>query len=235
MHRDRAGQILVSPDLKRLADLRWAGSFVELEAEPNAPKGRLAFRSHKNRPLYSSDATVIAIVRALSAAWPACQSFNELLAQVQPGLAVAQDNTASRKAVLDALQTLFRLNSLRYTLEPSPYNAEATAGSRLPRVIPGAAYLFERRQDPAFGVGMFNLWHDTINLQLQEAEAFVLRQIDGKNSRKQLATLLRDALNRGTVPGTDGKWLKGQRNLDGVADNMVGKLLELLKRQGLAI
>ena len=31
---------------------------------------------------------------------------------------------------------------------------------------------------------------------------------------KQLATLLRDALTAGKVPATDGKSLKGQRNLD---------------------
>ncbi|MGE4336238.1 MAG: methyltransferase regulatory domain-containing protein [Pigmentiphaga sp.] len=234
VHKDRADQILVSPDLERLADLRWAGSFIEVD-EPNAPQGRLAFRNHKNRPLYSSDATVIAMVRTLSDAWPASLPFDDLLARVQPGLAVAHDDAASRKAVLDALQTLFRLNSLRYTLEPSPYDAQAVTEPGAPAVIPGTAYLFERRQDPAFGVGMFNLWHDTVGIQLKDAEAFVLRHIDGTNSRKQLATLLRDALNRGTVPGTDGKMLKGQRNLDAVADRIVGKLLELLERQGLGV
>lgn len=72
----------------------------------------------------------------------------------------------------------------------------------------------------------------TINLLLKKAEAFLLPHINGSNSRKQLATLLRDALSAGKVPNTDGKSLKGQRNLDALADKVVGKLLDLLKRQG---
>lgn len=50
-------------------------------------------------------------------------------------------------------------------------------------------------------------------------------------SRKQLAIALRDTLSRGDVLSTDGKSLKGQRNLDPTADKIVGKLLDLLKRQ----
>lgn len=113
-------------------------------------------------------------------------------------------------------------------------SADAAAATRdMPRLIPGVAHIHRQRRDPAFGVGLYNLWHDTLNLQLKEAEAFVLPYMDGQHSRKQLATMLRDALSRGAVPGTDGKSMKGQRNLDAHADKILGKLLELLMRQGL--
>lgn len=234
VHKDRADQIIGGePTLEHLADLRWAGFFTEVDAEPNAPKGRLSFRNHKNRPLHSSDPVVLAIVKALTQAWPASLSFDALLHQVTPNLPQANDPAEARAAVLKALQTLFRLNSLRYTFEPSPYESSDASTPANPSLIPGAAHLFEQKQNPDFGIGMYNLWHDSANLQLKEAEAFVLSHINGTNSRKQLATLLRDALNRGTVAATDGKSLKGQRNLDAAADKIIGKLLDLLQRQGL--
>lgn len=233
VHKNRADQVLIGPNMERLADLRWAGHFTETAQEENAPKNRRAFRGYKNQPLYSSDETVIAVIQTLSEAWPTSLDFDTLLAGVQSRLAPMDGDTA-RKKTLEALQTLFRLNSLRYAFEPTPYEAaDGDQKDANPALIPGVAYLFQQKKDPAFGVGMFNLWHDSINIQLKEAEAFILPQIDGRNSRKQLATLLRDALNRGTVSGTDGKSLKGQRNLDAVADKIVGKLLELLKRQAL--
>ncbi|MBV6273222.1 class I SAM-dependent methyltransferase [Alcaligenaceae bacterium CGII-47] len=235
VHQSRADDVLVVPDMERLADLRWAGQFTEVEPEANAPKGRISFRSYKNRPLHTSDAAVLAVVRALTAVWPASLSFDTLLERVRPELPGAEDDAAARKKLLDTLQTLFRLNSLRYTLEPAPYDAADTVVNDAPALIPGFAYIRERRADLEFGVGTFNLWHDSINIRLHEAEALVLKNIDGQRSRKQLATMLRDALSRGDVVSTDGKSLKGQRNLDATADKIVGKLLDLLKRQGLLV
>ncbi|WJJ93298.1 class I SAM-dependent methyltransferase [Neopusillimonas aromaticivorans] len=197
VHQTRADQVLVVPDMERLADLRWAGQFTEVEPDANAPKGRVSFRSYKNRPLHTNDAAVLAVVRSLSAAWPASLSFDSLLERVRPELTGVQDDAAARKKVLDAVQTLFRLNSLRYTLEASPYDAADATGQDTPVLIPGFAHVHQRRVDPEFGVGTFNLWHDTINIRFQDAEALVLKHIDGQRSRKQLATVLRDALNRG--------------------------------------
>ncbi|WP_417276719.1 hypothetical protein [Castellaniella sp.] len=77
------------------------------------------------------------------------------------------------------------------------------------------------------------MWHETINLQLKDAEAFILSYIDGQHSRKQLATQLRDALHEGVVPDADGKSLKGQRNLGARADLILGRLLALLKSKAL--
>lgn len=245
VHKERADQVLTSPDLERFPDLRWAGHFTKVEPAQNAPDGIVSFRNQKNQPLNTREAVVIALLETLTQAWPASLDFSTLLARVRPSLPQADDDATVRKTVLQALQTLFRLNSLRYTLETSPYDgadAETAASPsgttglakhEAPALIPGAADIFRERQDPLFGISMYNLWHDSTNLQLKEAEAFLLPYIDGTHSRRQLATLLRDALSRGTVPATDGKFLKGQRNLDAVADKVVGKLLDLFKRQAL--
>lgn len=233
VHNERGNQIMGSPDMGRLSDLRWASYFTPFEPDTKLPKGQKAFRNHRNNPLYSNDAVVLATINALTDAWPRSLSFDELHNAISTSLPSAQDDTARRTALQNALQTLFRLNTLRYTLEASPYDQDTDTPSHNPALLGTAHLLYERRKDPSFGVGLHNLWHETINIQLKDAEAFLMPYINGEHTRKQLATLLRDALTQGTVPATDGKSLKGQRNLDATADKMVGKLLDLLKRNGL--
>lgn len=236
VHKERADQIHTSPYLEALADLRWAGHFTESDSPTKDPKNRRFFRSYKNQPLYTIEAPVLAVIQALTRVWPASMDFESLVKHARASLAPeqAQDDAAARMAIIGALQTLFRLNSLRFTFEPTPHDLKETAdGSDAPALIPGFAHILEQRKDPAFGVGTYNLWHDTVNLRLREAEAYVLAHINGNNTRKQLATALRNALTEGKVPNTDGKSMKGQRNLDAVADKIVGGLLDLLKRQGL--
>lgn len=235
VHQSRAGQVLVGPDMERLADLRWAGWFTEVEPGANAPKELVSFRNHKHRSIVSGDPTILAVVRRLSEVWPASLDFNTLLERVRPDLPGGEDDLVARDKLLEALQTLFRLNSLRYTLEATPYDVVDTTDRNAPALIPGFMFIQERRADPEFGIGTFNLWHDLINIGLHEAEALTLKHINGQRSRKQLTTMLRDALNRGDVVSTDGKSLKGQRNLDALADKIVGKLLDLLKRQGVLV
>ncbi|WJJ93305.1 methyltransferase regulatory domain-containing protein [Neopusillimonas aromaticivorans] len=232
VHQARAGEVTVSPDMERLADLRWAGHFTEVESPAEAPKDSVALRNHKNRLVQTSDTAVLAVMRTLTAVWPASMDFQTLLVQTRPELEDAEDDEAARKKLLEALQTLFRLNFLRFTLDLSAYETQEAIEQDAPALIPGFSHIYQQRKNPEFGVGTFNLWHEAVNLQLKEAEAFVLHSIDGNRNRKQLATLLRDALHRGDVPYVDGKFLKGQRNLDSLADKVVGKLLGLLKQQG---
>lgn len=235
VHQSRADQVFISPDMERLADLRWAGQFTEVEPDANAPKGSTSFRNYKNRLLHTNDVAVMAVVRSLSQVWPASLDFDSLLERVRPELAGVEDDSAARKKLLNTLKTLFRLNNLRYTLEPAPYDTPDAGVNGVPALISGFTLIQERRADLEFGIGTFNLWHDSINIRLHEADALVLKHINGQRSRKQLATMLRDALSRGDVVSTDGKSLKGQRNLDATADKIVGKLLDLLKRQGVLV
>lgn len=237
VHKSRAHLIPMSPDLDKLADLRWAGYFTEEQNDEKTQPGRRTFKNHKNQPIYTNDKTVIGIFHALTRAWPATLSVQELVEHTQAALDNPADHDTATKNVVESLKILFRLNCLRFALEQSPYDASGTdntpSNSKQPELIPGLAHLVQQRRNTAFGIGLFNLWHESVNIQLKEAESFLLPNMNGSLTRKQLATLLRDALHRGDVVATDGKSLKGQRNLDAIAEKMVNRLLELLKRLAL--
>ncbi|HEY9280508.1 MAG TPA: class I SAM-dependent methyltransferase [Eoetvoesiella sp.] len=229
VQQEREAEIAISPDLGRLRDLRWAGFFTRGESPQGAPVGHHTYTNHKGGPLNTTEVRVIAVANALSQAWPVAVSFNDLVSHVQAQGVLAGDSSDVEKAVQEALDTLFKLNQLRFSLDAGPYaNSQSTA----PQLIPGLAYLIQQNKDSASGVGRFSLWHDGINIQLKEAESFLLPHINGKNTENQLRALLRDVLHDGKVPATDGKMLTGQRNLDAKALLMVSKLLDFLNRQG---
>ncbi|MER1968563.1 class I SAM-dependent methyltransferase [Castellaniella sp. GW247-6E4] len=232
VHQARAGDLSAAPLMERLGDLRWAGSFIETEPPAQAPAGVRFFRNHRQHPLHSNDATILSVIQTLSRHWPSSLTTDELLDNMRADLPESPE--AAREALQTALRTLFRLNMLCYLLTPSPYDATKAADeAEPPRLIPGFQVIFEAQRDPAFGVGIFTLWHETVNLQLKDAEAWLLPHIDGRHSRKQLATILRDALSQGIVPDNDGRSLKGQRNLDQKAGTLVKNLLDLLQRLAL--
>lgn len=65
-----------------------------------------------------------------------------------------------------------------------------------------------------------------LSLNLKEAESYILRyMVGGRETIAQLKTRLRDALPQGKVPGLDGNMLKGQRNLDAKAQDVLNKPL----------
>lgn len=247
VHAARAGHIPMSPDTDKLSDLRWAGHFTEetTEATKQANGKTLAhrtFRNHRGAPVHSNDPTVIRIFNLLSKAWPCSVSFKELTAHItktQPSLTTEE---LANKATLDALKTLFRLNSLRYTLVPCPYDntteipdnpEKMSFKTNHPALIAGMIHILPQRANTELGIGGYNLWHETVKLKLHDAEAYLIPHINGQHSRKQLGTLLRNALHQGNVCNTNGQSLKGQRNLDTTAEKIVSKLLDLLKRQAL--
>lgn len=235
VHSERVDQLAVAPDLSRLEEVRWAGHFIEADVPEGSPKNVRSYLNHRNRRINTSEPAVVAVIQTVTRAWPGSVTYEELQRGAREHLPpeIAADEHVVHKTVRDAVETLFRLNSLRYTLDPSPYDTRASGERNGPELVPGFQYLYERRKDKSFGVGTFNLWHETVNAQFKEAEEFLLPYIDGKHSRKQLAVILRDALQAGKVSATDGKSLKGQRNLDALADRMVGKLLDFLRRHAL--
>ncbi len=229
IHQERESEIAIGPELDRFRDLRWGGFFKPDAAPKDAPAGHHTYANYRGAPLNTSEARVIAIVDALSKAWPATLSFDELVLDVQDQGVLKGDADAIEVAVQEALATLFKLNQLRFTLGVGPYDNKR---AELPSLIPALAYLLKRGKDPEFGVGQFSLWHDVVRLRLKDAEFFLLQHIDGSNTVPQLRTHLRDALQQGKVAATDGKMLTGQRNLDAKAQEMVGKLLDVLKQLG---
>lgn len=235
VHADRGAAIFASPAMERLANFRWAGYFKEVAAEENTAAGVSCFRNHKNRLLQTRDPVVLAVVTALSAAWPASVDFSSLVEAVGLQLGHEDDGRSMRASTLEAVQTLFRFNLLRFTRDLGPYDVTSGSRQETVAVIPGFAHLYHQCKNPQYGIGMFNLWHDVVNIQLNEAEECVLDNINGKRTPKQLATMLRDAFSSGEVPSPDGRSLKGQRNLDGVAKQIVDKSLSFFRQHGLLL
>lgn len=239
VHRSRAHLIPMSPDLDKLADLLWAEHFTEEKPEATTRDASRIFRNHRGHAVYSSDPTVIEIFKTLTNAWPKALNFSALVKQIQKNLPALSEPEAAAKATLEALKTLFRLNCLRYGLENvAPSNKtekEKIDSNNKPLLIKGFAYLQQQKQNPGFGIGTYNLWHESINLSLNDVEAHLIQHIDGKHTRKQLSTRLRDALHRGDVCDSNGISLKGQRNLDATTEKIVSKLLTFLSRQGVLV
>lgn len=234
VHQEREAEIATSPDLTLLQNLRWAGHFTKTDAPEGTPATMQTFTNHRGGPLNTTEAGVLAVISVVSDVWPDSLTFNELVAKVDAAGTVPGDDEDVQKAVVNALETLFRLHQLRYSLEASPYVGKLADASK-PALIPGLAHLQTASQQEGFGIGRFNLWHEVVNLQLKDAEAFILPYIDGTHTLLELRTRLRDALQQGKVASTDGKMLTGQRNQDAKAQEILGKLMDLLKRRGMLL
>lgn len=232
VHREREAEIGISPDLARLRDLRWAGFFIQQDAPSDAPVGHCFYTNHKGRSLHTADTQIMAVARALSEAWPAAVTFDSLVAYVQTKGVLENGVNVAEQAVQNTLETLLKLNQVRYSLETDVCN-NGRAGTVA--LTPGFVYLQGRSNHPEFGVGCFNLWHDVVHPHFTEADTFLLPFIDGSNTVAQLKIRLRNALQQSKVPGADGKMLTGQRNLDAKAQNMLDRLLGLLRRAGLLL
>ncbi|MCH5052355.1 methyltransferase regulatory domain-containing protein [Pectobacterium aquaticum] len=232
VHQARAEQVKISPDLEYLMTFHWAGYFEETPYEAGSGRGTRRFVNHSNVDVLTSNATVLTIIQSLTDVWPATLDTNALVIRVKTNSGC--DEADARKQVQAALLVLFNLNRLRYSLEPGPYtDYNKTAALAQPNLVPSLAALVAKRQTASFGVLPYNLWHETINLKLNETEKYILPYLDGSRTVTELRALLRDALHHGWTPNTDGVSLKGQRNLDTVAGKILTNLLNLLHKTAL--
>ncbi|AFI89899.1 methyltransferase domain-containing protein [Pectobacterium parmentieri] len=235
VHQERAKQVRISPDLELLGNFRWAGYFEEVPLMENTPEGMRRLVSHNNSEFFTGDKTILAVIQSLTEVWPATLDIDILATKVKEILH-SGDDIDMRKAVLTSLQLLFRLNQLRYTLDTGPYDHyDKTAAMAKPKLVASLAYLVAKRHEQGLGIKIHNLWHETVNLALNDAERFLLPNLDGSRSTMELRTLLRDALYQGWVPSTDGVYLKGQRNLDAIAGEILNKLLKVLHKTALLL
>ncbi|NYT66498.1 methyltransferase regulatory domain-containing protein [Alcaligenaceae bacterium] len=232
VHQEREANILISPDVDQLQGLYWAGHFTKVDPPKEAPANVQAFTNQRGGPLNTSEANVLAVLKVVTATWPKAVSFEYLLSEVQADGTLTGDVVSIQKQLVNALNTLFRLNQLRYSLDAGPYADKQTDVSK-PAIIPGLAYLQEASKDAGFGVGRFNLWHDVTNLALKDPEAFILPYINGSNTVAELRTRLRDALQQGKVASNNGEMLTGQRNLDATAQKILDGVISLLKSRGM--
>lgn len=234
IHEKRSESVLDSPEQSNVVDMRWAAYYLPVESSEDIPAGYVRFENVGDRYITTKNKATIGLINAVTEAWPASLDIFQILGKVRPALPEQTEDEAF-KAILAALQELFRSGHFHYTLEAGPYDGYEYKQAQLkPKLIPGAAQILKaRKENKQFGIGLFNLWHAAVSIHLQDAEYHLIPYMNGERTRTELRGILRDALHKGNVPDTNGQWLKGQRNLDSRADVILQGLLDLLHRNGL--
>lgn len=225
-HQERADGVLPQPDMARLQDLRFAGSYALL---PRDEQPGRAYRNNSGRVVRSTIEAMHAVMETLIQAWPRSVTFEQLRAAVAQRAPQLDDPT---QATQEQLLFLFQRSLLRYGLEPARYDLPADAATRL---LGAFQYLHNQGQDAAFSTGCFNFWHETVGLQLEPAQRWLLPHLAEGADSAQATRLLARALQRGTVPGSDNADLSGQRNLEPIAQRLVQQTLTQLRRCGLSM
>ncbi|WYX63605.1 hypothetical protein WJ967_22915 [Achromobacter xylosoxidans] len=158
--------------------------------------------------------------------WPAPIAFE----QAQRVVASHSPHTgdALEHATLLHLITLFNCGGLRYRCEPIGYGNDST---KL-RLIPGARELITASSEKALQVGLYNLWHQHVNLSIDPATRYVATLLDGSRTQAEMRTQLRDALTAGHIPHPDGRALKGVRNADPIAQELLVRILAAFRSSG---
>lgn len=225
---DNAATITKDPELDRLPDLHWAGFFQSTNNDQTS-EGVRTYVNQAGSNLATKDNMVATVIKTLSKAWPRSMAFNDLC--LTDAIRTAASNNTCENSLTTALQTLFELGMLRYSLTPGPYNQHRTSFNT--KLVPGFTQLTQRlQQDTQFPLGRYNLWHSTINPKLNLAELFAITQMQKGGTENQWAAALRDAMTAGKVPDVNGEYLSGQRNLDAKALLIVSHLKDLLRRNG---
>ncbi len=224
VHADREGEILSSPDLSRLSDLRFAGYFESAKKNDDAPEHVRAYKNTRGELLHIDGAGLQAALDILHQAWPQAVSGQDLARRL---MQVAEVQTAEKAQA--AMEALFNFG--RYTMELDDETSQPWMQQGL---LAGFAPLLEWRRQVHEGIGQYNRWHGGANIKLTEAEYFVLQHMaKGLASDAEIRRNLCDAWTAGRIPGNDGASLKGQRNLDPKAAKVMADLKQLLVRQGL--
>ncbi|CAB3946655.1 hypothetical protein LMG6001_01256 [Achromobacter insolitus] len=230
VHAESASSILDLPDPSRLAQLRFAGMYVQVNNSEASAAGQTVLRNQAANELTTNDPMVLATTEALSAAWPGSLPFADIVAMVKSCAPEPISDEAAIVSAQEAVSSLYRIGMVHLAREPLPNESGRAEG--LPNIDPAFLKVLRMRERGKTMTGGFNLWHENVNLTLREAEGFVLQFLNGQHSVRQLRALLCDAWTQGKVSAIDGKSLRGKRNLDGAAQNALRALLELLRYRG---
>ncbi|MFY3136173.1 methyltransferase regulatory domain-containing protein [Achromobacter xylosoxidans] len=229
VHAERADQILERPEASHLTSM-----LVSAELRPDAERDRARpshrhFRTPANSGLATQDASLLALIDVLQEQWPSPVPFDQVQAVVGSKSALTGD--ALEHATIMHLVTLINCGALRYRRESLGYGNN----SAKPKLIPGAGALILAASEKTLQVGYYNLWHQWVNLSANPAIRYVATLLDGTRSQAEIRTQLRDALTSGHVPHPDGLALKGARNVDPVAQELLVRILTTLRSSGLLL
>ena len=190
VHQERATGILNTPDLDRLADLHWAaclkqGAFSSAAGQP------ARFFNPSGHTFEITDEIEIHICHALANVWPASLSHENLVASAQDIETWLKPEQAQHAAegIQRALENLFKLGALHYSLNEGPYNH---AKNHALQPFIDIKSLAQANNDESISINGFNLWHAPLQLRLTPPQVKLLEKIDGSLSTKKLLNLTID-------------------------------------------
>ncbi|MNX73129.1 bifunctional 3-demethylubiquinone-9 3-methyltransferase/ 2-octaprenyl-6-hydroxy phenol methylase [compost metagenome] len=228
IHEERAQAILETPEVNVFEKMHFGARLAQAPAPAGAPSKERHYRTPRGRGIASTDSTFVAVVEALRQAWPHALSFAGLLDAARPKAKRTTTQDELTVLVLTHLVELLNADALEYRSESLGYDPEAIK----PQWIPGLAALQALACNDVLPVGTYNLWHHHVRLPTDELSKFVIRHINGQTAVADLRTKLRDALASGEVTHPSGRSLKRVRNLDAVAQTLLGEAMNGLRSQG---
>lgn len=163
---NRADSILPAPELQRVKDFHWAGSF-QREVTDDALVTN-SFRSGKNAVIGVNHDLALHVMDVICDAWPQSVSFEQLVFNT---LAPERENEIKqhRKDVLDVLEMLFTrgIDELHVSLQESGYNLSTCSSLQL---LPALKSLWHDKLVADGTLVGFNLWHENIALKINAQE-----------------------------------------------------------------
>ncbi|MDX3986653.1 MAG: class I SAM-dependent methyltransferase [Achromobacter sp.] len=230
MHAEQASMLLDNPEATHFRSMHFA---AKIETISDRNPGRPAERAYLLAPgntLTTESFALIAVLERLKDAWPASVPFAALSAAVALTMPTANSDAHS-SATLSSLTLLMNANALQFRLEPAPYTTDEPTLS----LIPGALKLLTAIESRDGRIGAHNFWHQAVKLNMESATLFVTKLLDGSRTRQELRTELRNALSSGHVEHPLGVAVKGVRNLDPVAQELLSSILRNLRKVGLLL
>lgn len=229
VHAERNTQVLERPEAGHFAEMHFSAQLLPDTTRDGANEGTRHYRSPSNTGLATQDASLIALIEGFQQAWPASMPFARACELV--GTETSVTGPELEHTTLLHLVALFNIGALRYRREPVGYGN----ASPKPRLIPGARELLDAAAEKPLQVGHYNLWHQLVNVSTAPAARFVAALLDGTLTQAEVRTRLRDALTSGRIAHPDGIPLKGARNADPVAQELLNRILLALRTGGMLL
>ncbi|HEY9271685.1 methyltransferase regulatory domain-containing protein [Achromobacter sp.] len=229
VHADRAGSILEQPEANAFENMHLAARLIAHKGPASARQKERHYHTATGAGIGSNEPTFVAVAEALREAWPQPLAYSALLGAARAKVKKTTPQNQLNELVLNHLVTLLSVNALEYRFERVAYDAAAPK----PQWIPGLEHLQQRAANGNLPVGLYNLWHQHVQLPKDEATRFIISKVDGENSTADLRTLVRDALAAGDIAHPSGKSMKRVRNLEPVAQTLLNDVLAGLRNQGL--
>ncbi|MGB3436901.1 methyltransferase regulatory domain-containing protein [Achromobacter sp.] len=221
----RQVEMLHQPDPVRASELRLAAHFDKVDAPADADprQGGQWLRDQGGVMLCADTAAMQAVTDMLSQTWPRSLTVAELVEGIDMPPADIER----------AWLHLVSVGRVLLVQDRTPYDTASQAMA--PSLIPGVMVLLNPDARNENQVAPSNLWHCPVRWSPDVAQFWAMNQMDGQRNEAMLSKLLRDAWQQGGVPGPNGESLKGQRNLDALAQRFIRTLLEILRRHALRL